>query len=103
MTGWGRGLCSTTGTARRAGLGFSRGAGRGGRSWGGGRGRCFGGGKGWFGGWPFGRRWFGLGTASLPLSRTDETQLLKDELAAAKEEIAAMEARLQELITGKDG
>jgi len=86
-TGWGRGQCGqATGTGSFSWSGFLRGIGRGGLPWGGGRGRCFGG-----GGWrlPFG------GSASA--TPTQEAEALKAEIAAAKEEIAAMEAHLNEL------
>lgn len=86
-TGWGRGLC---GTATGAG-GFSRrglfgGLGRGGLPWGGGRGRCFGG--------AFRGPLFGAG---VPTSAADEADAIRAELRAARETIAAMEARLAEL------
>jgi hypothetical protein len=87
-TGWGRGLCPS----RAGGRGFFatgafRGAGRGGAPWGGGRGRCFGGrGRGLSPLWGSGQ-----------VSPSDEAEMLKADLSAAKEEIAAMEARLSEL------
>jgi hypothetical protein len=89
-TGWGRGQCGTTaGAPRFSGGGLLRGVGRGGLPWGGGRGRCFGGGasgrQGRFAGpMPFG-------------SVQDEAEVLKNQLAAAEEEIAAMKSRLAEL------
>lgn len=88
-TGWGRGFCSTAGARTRAGLSrFFGGVGRGGRPWGGGRGRCFGGG--WFGGgWGF--------RQPMAPTASDEADVLRAELSAARQEIAAMEARLAEL------
>jgi len=86
-TGWGRGQCGQpAGTRRFPWSGLLRGIGRGGQPWGGGRGRCFG-----AGGWrfPFGR--------SASATPTEEAEALKAEIAATKEEIAAMEARLGEL------
>jgi hypothetical protein len=66
-----------------------RGAGRGGLPRGGARGRCFGGGA---------SGWRGRFAGPLPfLSVQDEAEVLKTELAAAEEEIAAMKSRLEEL------
>jgi hypothetical protein len=65
------------------------GVGCGGAPWGGGRGRCYGGrGMGW--GWrtPVGPD---------PLSPTQEAEALKAQLAAAEEQIAAIQTRLEEL------
>lgn len=85
-TGWGRGGCAPRSGGRRPSpLGAMRGIGRGGVPWGGGRGRCFGG-RGWRG--PY--AW-----QTAPM--TDEAELLRNELAAAREQMAAMEARLSEL------
>ncbi len=86
-TGEGRGPCGQgIGTRRFSWRGFFRGIGRGGLPWGGGRGWCFGGGKWSF---PFVR--------SSPASPTEEAKALKAEIASAKEELTAMEARLGEL------
>jgi len=85
-TGWGRGGCSPVSAGRRLRpFGAMRGIGRGGVPWGGGRGRCFG-----------GRGWWGP-SAWQVAPVTDEAELLRNELAAARDEIAAMEARLSEL------
>lgn len=87
-TGWGRGLCLSPAGGRRFSLtGAFRGVGRGGAPWGGGRGRCFGG-----RGWGLSPYW---GLAQV--SPSDEAEVLRADLSAAKEEIAAMEARLSEL------
>lgn len=86
-TGRGRGPCGQgAGASESSQGGFGRGIGRGGAPWGGGRGRCL-------GGWGF-RRPFG-GAASATSS--GEAEALRADLAAAREEIAAMEARLSEL------
>jgi hypothetical protein len=89
-TGRGQGLCgTTTGSSRFSWSGLLRGIGRGGVPWGGGRGRCFGGGA-------SGRQ--GRFAGPMPiLSVQDEAEVLKTELAAAEEEIAAMKSRLEEL------
>jgi hypothetical protein len=85
-TGWGRGQCGqATGVRRFPWSGLWRGIGRGGQPLGGGRGRCFG------GGWRFPFVW---GASATP---TEEAEALKAEIAATKEEMAAMEARLGEL------
>lgn len=92
-TGWGQGLCfRPSGVRRFSAIGGLRGAGRGGLPWGGGRGRCFGGGgsRTW---WPWG---------SSQVSASDEAEMLREELAAANEEIAAMKARLSELDKKED-
>jgi hypothetical protein len=92
-TGWGQGLCARPSGGRR--LSFSgalRGVGRGGLPWGGGRGRCFGG-RGW-------RSWGSWAGGQVPAP--DEAEMLRAELAAAKEEIAAMKARLSELDQKED-
>ena len=83
-TGRGMGLCGT-GRNRGGFFGGSRGAGRGQAPWGGGRGRCWG-----LGGW-----WGSNPQASAAPDQEAET--LKAALAEAKEELAAMEARLREL------
>ena len=98
-TGWGMGLCGTGG-GRSLAPGGSRGIGRGGAPWGGGRGRCRGGyfggwGSRFFGGWG-GRNWWPFGSGSA-LSPEQEAETLKAELAAARQDLAAMEARLKEL------
>ncbi len=89
-SGWGAGLCGAS--ARRGtsvSEGDSRGIGRGGAPRGGGRGRCFGG---------RGTRWgSGPFAGAAPLSSTEETEALKAQLAARKNELAAMKARLEEL------
>ncbi len=91
-TGWGLGLCRRPGSrVRDRWWGFGRGIGRGGIPWGGGRGRGFGGRGGWWGAW--GRGYF----FGAPLPRETEAEDLKAALAAARNEIAAMESRLQEL------
>jgi hypothetical protein len=89
-TGWGRGLCGTTGGSSRFSWGgILRGIGRGGIPWGGGKGRCFGGGTSW---------WRGRFTGSMPfLSTQDEAEVLKNQLATAEAEITAMKSRLEEL------
>ena len=94
-TGWGRGLCYSSAGGRRFSLtGALWGAGRGGAPWGWGRGRGFGG-RGW-GLRPSWRLWpWSWGAARV--SSSDEAEILRAELSAAKEEIAAMEARLSEL------
>ena len=56
--------------------------------WGGAMGRCFGGGAGWW------SRFFGPRAS---ISATDEAEMLRAQLSAAQEEIAAMKARLTEL------
>jgi hypothetical protein len=86
--GWGRGLCFSQAGGRRFSLtGALWGVGPGGTPWGGGRGRCFGG---------RGRRlWPSWDIA--PVSPSDEAEALKARLSAAKQEIAAMEARLSQL------
>ena len=92
-SGRGRGPCGqTTRTRRFPWSGLFRGMGRGGAAWGGGRNRSSGG-----GGWrlPF------LGSGSAVA--TEEAEALKTEIAAAKEEIAVMEARLRELETTGQG
>ncbi len=109
MTGWGRGVCGTRAGVGR-GVGIRRGIGRGGAPWGGGLGRGFGGGRGRafgggrFGG--FGRRFFGAGRLN-PSSEPswtpeDEAEMLRNDLSAAREEMAAMERRLQELENKED-
>jgi hypothetical protein len=99
MTGGGRGLCgSWAGAGRRFYGGFTRGVGRGGIPWGGGMGRCFGGRGGWWGTGPgWGRGFFGRASYGVPFTKDEEADVLKTELASAKDEIAAMEARLAEL------
>ena len=88
-TGWGRGPCgSRQGRGTSFLGGFFGGVGRGGAPWGGGRGRCFGSGKGWWGRGAF------FGSAPTP---EQEAEALKAELSAARSELAAMEARLEEL------
>lgn len=85
-TGWGRGICGTPVGARRFSWGsWFRGAGRGWSPWGGGRGLRL------RGRWCFPFAW----TASA--TPTEEVEILKAEIAAAKEAVAAMEERLQEL------
>jgi len=88
--GWGRGQCGTTaGSTRFSWGGLLRGIGRGGFPWGGGEGRCFGRGSSW---------WSGLFAGPMPLvSAKDEAEVLKNQLAAAEAEIAAMKSRLEEL------
>lgn len=82
-SGWGRGLCGT-GSA----WGFGRGRGMG-------RGRGFRGqGRGIAGFFGRGPRAYGAPWGPAP---ADEAEMLKSELSAAREEVAAMEARLQEL------
>jgi hypothetical protein len=54
---------------------------------GGGRGRCFGGRGGWWGSF----------SRTAPLTPSEESEVLRADLSAAKEEVAAMEARLTEL------
>lgn len=86
-TGRGRGPCGQGAGASRTGSGsFGRGAGRGGAPWGGGRGRCQ-------GGWGFRPPFAGAASAT----SSEEAEALKAEIAAAKDDIAAMEARLREL------
>jgi hypothetical protein len=99
MTGGGRGLCGQgAGAGRRFGGGFFRGVGRGGMPWGGGFGRCFGGRGGWWGAGPALGRGFSWGAPYwAPPTRDQEADTLKAELASARDEIAAMEARLAEL------
>jgi hypothetical protein len=89
-TGWGRGLCGTTaGAPRFSWSGLLRGIGRGGLPWGGGKGRCFGRGTSW---------WSGRFASPMPfLPAKNEAEVLKNELAAAEAEIAAMKSRLEEL------
>lgn len=87
-TGWGRGLCAGAGVPGSGAFGgFGRGRGRG--FWG----RCF--------GWGFmgrmGRWWAGGPPAYAPFSAADEAELLRNQVDAARAEIAAMEARLAEL------
>ena len=92
-SGRGRGPCGqTTRTRRFPWSGLFRGMGRGGAAAGGGRNRRYGG-----GGWrlPF----LGFGSAVA----IEEAEALKTEIAAAKEEIAVMEARLRELETTGQG
>jgi hypothetical protein len=55
---------------------------------GGGRGRCFGGGS-----WRTGRSTIPVGASSAQ----DEAEILRNELAAAQQEITAMKSRLEEL------
>jgi len=98
-TGWGMGLCGTE-AGRSLYPGGFRGLGRGGAPWGGGRGRCRGGffggwGGRFFGGWG-GRSWWPFSSGA-PLSTEQEAEALKAELTAAREDLAAMEARLKEL------
>lgn len=86
--GWGRGMCFSRAGGRRFSLsGVFRGAGRGGSPWGGGGGRCRGG-----IGWDLWPAWGGA-----QVSPSNEAEMLKADLSAAKEEIAAMKARLAEL------
>lgn len=83
-TGGGRGFCgSRAGVGRRFGGGFFRGAGRGG----------------WWGASPGWGRGFSRGAPywGAPPARDEETDALKAELASARDEIAALEARLAEL------
>lgn len=89
-TGRGLGLCGfVRGTGFGARGGGLRGVGRGGAPWGGGRGRCFGGrGMGW-GGY--------TDPGVVPYAPSDEAQVLKTQLAAAEDEIAALKNRLEEL------
>ncbi|AFM24672.1 DUF5320 domain-containing protein [Desulfomonile tiedjei] len=89
-TGRGLGLCGTAGKSPRfSWSGFFRGIGRGGAPWGGGGGRCFGGRRNWFS--------FGGSAPTTSAGASDEVEALRAGIAAAKEEIAAMEARLSEL------
>jgi hypothetical protein len=86
-TGMGRGPCGqAAGTTSFSWSGFIRGIGRGEFPWGGGRGRCLGG-RG-------SRLPFGGAASATP---TGEADALRADIAAAKEGIAAMEARLSEL------
>jgi len=88
-TGFGRGPCGgQTGTGRRISQGIGFGAGRGGRPRGGGRGRCFGGAGYW------GQQAYPEWTA---VPSETEAEVLKAELADARSQIAAMEARLKDL------
>jgi hypothetical protein len=84
-TGWGRQCGQATGARRFPWSGLLRGIGRRGQPWGGGRGRGVG------GGWRFPFVWRDSA------SPTEEAETLKAEIAATKEEMAAMEARLREL------
>ncbi|MGB6068227.1 MAG: DUF5320 domain-containing protein [Desulfomonilaceae bacterium] len=89
-TGWGAGLCGAPAGRGTSVLGgIFRGVGRGGIPWGGGRGRCFGGRGARWGSGPF--------AGAAPLSSTEETEVLKAQLAATENELAAMKARLEEL------
>jgi hypothetical protein len=89
-TGRGLGLCGTAGQSPRfSWSGFFRGIGRGGAPWGGGGGRCFGGRRNWF--------FSGAGSQATSPGASNEIETLKAGIASAKEEIAAMEARLSEL------
>jgi Family of unknown function (DUF5320) len=90
-TGRGRGLCGQPVEQRgNSESGFMGSVGRGGSPWGSGRGRCLGGGSYRF---PF-----SSGSSGTP---ADEAEALKAELAAAKEDIAELEARLNELTKNK--
>ena len=87
-TGGGWGLCfNRPGRGQFFGSLPWRGIGRGSMPWGGGRGRCFGGRGGWGGRFAWG------GTPS----PSDEVEMLRADLSAAKEQVAAMQARLSEL------
>jgi hypothetical protein len=89
-TGRGLGRCGTYAAGELStSEGVCRGRGQGGIPWAGGGGRCFGG-----QGMGLGRRPF-AGTDSQ--SPSGEAEALKVQLAAAKDEIAAMKARLEEL------
>jgi len=89
-TGWGRGRCgSYAAEASRPSQGDLLGIGRGAVPWGGGRGRCFGGRA---------MRWHRMPFArETSLSPLEEAETLKDQLATAEDEVAAMKARLEEL------
>lgn len=89
-TGRGLGLCGTAGKSPGFSWGgFFRGIGRGGAPWGGGAGRCLGGRRNWFS--------WGRGASTTSPGAYDEVEALRAGITAAKEEIAAMEARLSEL------
>ncbi len=92
-TGWGRGPCVTGRSAQEYAGGAGYGVGRGGRPWGGGLGRCFGGRRGGRGGWFRGALPFFGG----PADPSQEADLLRADLEAARQSMAAMEARLKEL------
>jgi hypothetical protein len=98
-TGWGMGLCAS-GAKKGLDPGGFRGVGRGRAPWGGGRGHCRGGFfRGWgdrfFGGWRSRNWWpFYSGATASP---EQEAETLKAALAEAREDLAAMEARLKEL------
>ncbi|MBI5569113.1 MAG: DUF5320 domain-containing protein [Desulfomonile tiedjei] len=89
-TGWGLGRCTVAARRGIAALGgILRGVGRGGMPRGGGRGLCFGGAR------------FRGESSPFPggpsVTPAKEAEILRAELAAAKEQLAAMQVRLEEL------
>ena len=83
------------GLGRCGNVAESRGVGRGGRPFGGGRGFCFGGGR--------GRRPWGFFRGVAPSSSSDEVNELREQLAAAHDQIASLKARLDEWERKKTG